>query len=111
MLSRLSKILISLISFSIITGFLVGDIAFGEASEVFPPYSSGAGCNDSCHTNSCKPQQCSLCHSSCSSHLYFFGRVETPLPNLDSHLIEISLQILPDQGFVKSIFRPPIAIL
>jgi hypothetical protein len=62
-----------------------------------------------CNMDDCNPNKpkCPLCPSFSSTNLYLYHEAGAYLPILDSSLILICVETLSDQGFVKSIFRPP----
>ena len=65
-----------------------------------------------CDMDDCNPMapKCPLCPSFGSIHLYLYHEVAVYLPTPASSYIQLSVSTLSDQGFVKSIFRPPTII-
>lgn len=65
-----------------------------------------------CDMDDCNPgmPKCPLCPSSSSINLYLHQETGAYLPILDSSLILVCVDTLSDQGFVESIFRPPISL-
>jgi hypothetical protein len=66
-----------------------------------------------CDMNHCNPHlpKCPLCPSSGSLIPYLPQEMGDYLPRLRSSFILLSFGNLSDQGFVKSIFHPPISTL
>jgi hypothetical protein len=62
-----------------------------------------------CGMDDCNPAmpKCPLCPSSNSINLYLHQETGVYVPILTSSLVFVSVDTLSDQGFVKSIFRPP----
>ncbi len=66
-----------------------------------------------CDMDDCNPNmpKCPLCPSSGSTSLYLHNGTGAYLPTPIFFLIQLSVNTLSDQGFVKRIFRPPTSIL
>jgi len=62
-----------------------------------------------CNMGDCNPNtpKCPLCPSSSSTKPYLCHETPVYLPTLTSSLVLVCVDTLSDQGFVKSIFRPP----
>src|SRR5512136_1688969 len=65
-----------------------------------------------CNMDDCTSSmpKCPLCPSSSPINLYLHQETEVCLPILTSSSIHVSVETLSDQGFVKSIFRPPASL-
>jgi len=65
-----------------------------------------------CDMDGCNPNmpKCPLCPSSSSTNLYLHQEITAYPPTLTSSLILVCVDTLSDQGFVKSIFRPPTSL-
>ncbi len=86
--------------------FAEEDGFFKAASSASPAFQNPCGMDD------CNPgmPKCPLCPSFRSINLYLHQETGVCLPIFTSSLIFIRVDTLSDQGFVKSIFRPPILL-
>jgi hypothetical protein len=79
---------------------------FKAVSNTSPAFQNLCGMVD------CNPgmPKCPLCPSFHSINLYLHQETGVYLPTLTSSLVFICVDTLSDQGFVKSIFRPPTSL-
>jgi hypothetical protein len=101
MLKRSINILISI---SLVLPLFSGIAVFPQAVNNHP-----SSFQKPCNMDDCNPNmpKCPLCPSFSSINLYLNNEVGAYLPILDSSLVLVCVEILFDQGFVKSIFHPP----
>jgi len=95
------------ISFSLVLLLFSGATVFPQAVR-----NNSASFQKPCNMDDCNPgmPKCPLCPSSSSINLYLHQETGAYLPILTSSLIFICVDTLSDQGFVKSIFRPPTSL-
>src|SRR4030042_3019454 len=87
---------------------------FLSSSEICPGNNIGeVSFQKPCDMDHCSPYmpRCPLCPSSGSIHPYLYHEGGAYLPPLASSLVLISPEALRDQGFVRSVFRPPTSTL
>ena len=104
----LKKVLIVIISIHLLLPLFTGVSGFSTPISNSPPSFQKTCDMDHCYPNLPK---CPLCPSSSPIVQYFYSDTGDFLPPLNSSFILISIDILSDQGFVKSIFHPPTSIL
>src|SRR4030042_674644 len=88
--------------------------SFLSSSEICPGDNNGErSFQKPCDMDHCNPHmpRCPLCPSSGSIHPYLYHEGGAYLPPLASSLVLISPEALRDQGFVRSVFRPPTSTL
>jgi hypothetical protein len=109
------------VSLLVLSAFLMGIFAFAGSLNAFDPLSqplcgktsTGPGFKKPCDMDHCESNlpKCSLCSSPGSTGPYLGQKiVEYPPPRNPSFVL-VCLNTLSDQGFIKSIFRPPTSIL
>ncbi len=109
------------VSLLVLLPFFMGMFTFPGAITAFTPMSQppcgktspGPGFKKPCDMDHCKPNlpKCPLCSSPGSAVPYLGQGALEYLPPLNSSFVLVCLDTLSDQGFVRSIFRPPASIL
>jgi len=89
--------------------FLLFPLFAGEGKLFKAVGSTSPAFQEACNMDNCNPNmpKCPLCPSSSSINLYLNQETGAYLPILTSSLVLVCVDTLSDQGFVKSIFRPP----
>ncbi|OGP92546.1 MAG: hypothetical protein A2156_08725 [Deltaproteobacteria bacterium RBG_16_48_10] len=104
-------------SILLLSSFFMGMFTYSELGIVLAPLSQSP-CGESstvpsvkkpCDMDDCKPNlpKCPLCPSSGSVVSFLNQEASDYLPPLNCSFIRISLDTLSNQGFVRSVFRPP----
>jgi hypothetical protein len=109
------------VSLLVLLPFFMGMFSFPGAITAFTPMSQppcgktspGPGFKKPCDMDHCKPNlpKCPLCSSPGSAVPYLGQGALEYLPPLNSSSVLVYLDTLSDQGFVRSIFRPPTSVL
>jgi hypothetical protein len=83
--------------------FVGGAGSFQTISQASPSFQK------TCDMDDCNPNmpKCPLCPSFSSIHLYLYYETVVCFPTPASSYILLSVRILSDQGFIKTIFHPP----
>jgi len=96
--------------------FTYSELGFALASLSQPPCgesSTAPSVKKPCDMDDCKPNlpKCPQCPSSGSVVSFLNQEASDYLPPLNSSFIVVCAEILLNQGFVRSVFRPPASIL
>jgi hypothetical protein len=92
------------ISILLLLPLFAGEVGFFQAvSNASPSFQKP------CDMDDCNPNmpKCPLCPSFSSINLYLYYEAAVYLPTPTSSFIQLSVNTLSDQGFVKAIFHPP----
>ena len=108
------------VSLLVLSTFCMGMFTFAGSVTAFTPMSqpscgktSGPGFKKPCDMDHCKPNlpKCPLCSSPGSAVPYLGQGALNYLPPLNCSFVLVCFDTLSDQGFIRSIFRPPTSIL
>jgi hypothetical protein len=108
------------VSLLVLSTFFMGIFTFEGSVTAFTPKSqpscgkaSGTGFKKPCDMDHCKPNlpKCPLCSSPGSAVPYLGQGALNYLPPLNCSFVLVCFDTLSDQGFIRSIFRPPTSIL